>query len=592
MLKFIRKHQYGIMVAVAIVVIIAFTWFYQDLDLSAPDRGGTIYKVDGQSVNQDQATKIARSMTLAYELQQFNFVGQLDGFRDADTYVQNLLVMRKKAKELGIEASATDLRNELKGMRNFQTTSQDFDEARYQEFVADTLPALGYSEKDFLGFIGDLVAVKKLEEVVGAGLITTPSQQVINYQRTNEKISASKIQFLLANYEKDIQVSDEDIATHFDENKEKYKTPEKRQIEYVQFTEPLHPSRARLQNNQGQPPVIPTIPPPAGGGAPGEKKAPGQAPDSSGNTLTLETPAATEGGISLDSSGTTPLILALPEGAAEAQAEQDRLKQEQERNDEATHKANVRAYKQKVTDFGNRLIDDEEDLAELAQEYKLEIKKPAAFAQDTPPNELTAQAELVKDVFIRDANEVSDAIQGSAKKDYFYFRVLNIEEAADMTLDQAKEDIRKELTATRAKEAMDNAIEEKRQAMTDAIAGGQTFEEAAAAQELTVEALPEFQVSKPPTGQADSRVIVDTASNTAVNEISEPAATTIPEGSLLLYVSKRIAPEEQTDDQKKNMEEFLTRSLRSNAFRAWFAEQREAANIVSKTAPPEAAPAS
>ena len=64
MLAFLRKHQYGLMLFVAIIVIIAFTFFYNPNDRSSYGEQDAFW-IDGEGYNANEVSRIGRQLELA-----------------------------------------------------------------------------------------------------------------------------------------------------------------------------------------------------------------------------------------------------------------------------------------------------------------------------------------------------------------------------------------------------------------------------------------------------------------------------------------------------------------------------------------------
>ena len=143
MLEFLRKHQHGIMIVVAFIVIIAFVWFFNPYDARSGNLNATdALTVGNKSVTLKEVERQQRILQAATQLG-FSYTMQLlQPTFDVVDFTQNRLLMRQEARKLGIEPTEDDVLAAIGSHPSFQTTDK-FDQSRYDDAIENTLQPAG-----------------------------------------------------------------------------------------------------------------------------------------------------------------------------------------------------------------------------------------------------------------------------------------------------------------------------------------------------------------------------------------------------------------------------------------------------------------
>lgn len=245
------------MLFVAIIVIIAFTFFYDSGRGADDPSGATVFRAGGKDYS---AAHFERMLNL-YGLSRlfFEFEDKLTSERYFDegmtgrvqAFIYNLTIFRQKADALGIEASNEEITKEIQNNPRFRSQTGGYDPAAFDNFISN----LRVSQEDFFGLVRDKIRVEKLSELLAAGVSPSDGEVDTRYRLQNQKIVAYVITAPLEEAKESVEVSDEDIKEHYDENITKgnsLKTDEKRAIEYAFFSDPNY-----------VPPTPPVTPDPA-----------------------------------------------------------------------------------------------------------------------------------------------------------------------------------------------------------------------------------------------------------------------------------------------------------------------------------------
>ena len=110
-----------------------------------------------------------------------------------------------------------------------------FDLPRYTQFADNALAPMGFSEAQIEELVADQIALEKLKKILSAGVSVPESEMKRDYEQAYAKMDVSVVRFRSEDFDKDAQVSDDQIAKYFESQKAQLQTEEKRKIKFVQF---------------------------------------------------------------------------------------------------------------------------------------------------------------------------------------------------------------------------------------------------------------------------------------------------------------------------------------------------------------------
>lgn len=255
MLEFFRKHRGPFLITVAVIVIISFSiwggWKGKD---EVQDRSGeTFFTVYGKDYTGAEADRLGRYMRMMYMLQMFDLgQGLMQVAQDPDTrgndFIFNMLVLRHEMDKAGIHPSDDEAKAELQKLPGLQENGA-FSPARAQMAEAN-LGMDGLSGQDMLELMKLNMGFKKLQDLIGKNYLPSPLGVEKAYASRYQTLKISTIPFVLADFKKTAQVTDAEIQKYFDENKDTFKSAEKRAVSYVFFEEPKELDKKPLEEQQ------------------------------------------------------------------------------------------------------------------------------------------------------------------------------------------------------------------------------------------------------------------------------------------------------------------------------------------------------
>jgi len=243
MLEFFRRHRGAFLITLTIVIIISFSvwggWKPEgDKMATSSDTAFIIYD---KNYTVAEAQRLERYSQLAQLLQMYDLgQGLMMVAQDPDTrgndFVFNLLVLQKQMAELGVHPTDAEAKAELERLPSMQEEGKFSPQRAYN--IQQAVGMYGMSPADLLELAKLSIGFKRLQDLIGKNYVPSPVETEKAYAVRHQTVKIQTINFAIEDFKKTAQVKDEEIQKYYDENKETYKTEEKRAVSYVFFEEP------------------------------------------------------------------------------------------------------------------------------------------------------------------------------------------------------------------------------------------------------------------------------------------------------------------------------------------------------------------
>jgi len=235
MINILRKHSQWLMISITILVIISFVVLYNSTQFQNIGRG-TLATIYGQSLAKDDYERYARQARLAQSLGLYDLLqlGAAQGGLSVEAYTVNNIVVEHSATQLGIEPTEDQIGDEIKGLPAFQTNNS-FDPGKYQQFLTEQLPPLGFTGDEVEKLVRQDLKLKQLHSLIGSTVPASVVQFRQLYTLQNQKMVVSFIDYKLSDFEAKVTISDADLKKAYDQRKDSLKSPEQRSVDYVVF---------------------------------------------------------------------------------------------------------------------------------------------------------------------------------------------------------------------------------------------------------------------------------------------------------------------------------------------------------------------
>lgn len=261
MLEFFRRHRHAFLYTLTFIIIVSFAmwggWrksggdFGQGAKLT--DTAVTVY---GKDYTVADLQRAQRSVQFAqYYLQDYELLSALMSLSASrgmsgggmDT-LTNLFVLRHLMEQYGIRVSDAEARAALEKLPALQNNGK-FDMSRAQSLEANA-SAMGFDGEALLSIMKDTVGIRKLQDVVSKSYEASPLSTEKQYASSYQTFKGSKIVFETETFKKAATVTDEEVKKYYEENKEQYKSTEKRAVSYVFFENPKDLEKKPLEERQ------------------------------------------------------------------------------------------------------------------------------------------------------------------------------------------------------------------------------------------------------------------------------------------------------------------------------------------------------
>lgn len=398
----------------------------------------------------------------------------------AEKFFVGRVILRNARDEYGIHPSDDEVSEFIRKMRAFAEAPATpnpmggggaFDDKKYQEFVTKTIGRLGMTENDFLDLAADMLALSKLKNILGSGVVADRESVAMEDKLKKQTITANIARLDLGPFEEKIQPTEEEIKAYWEPIKDAFKTDLRRKFSYVLVT--------------------PVFPPEPADEDPKE---------------TIADVAATDEA----------------KEAAKKKREEEKALKKAKYDDE--RRAIQNTLDQSVSDFYDLMVENAgktagqtfEQLA-AADGYKWEVKTTDLFTQPKPPAELdlairaSSQGGKVVDELFRihpTTEEVSKYTppQPVGEGQWLIARLDGEEKVREQTFAEARAEARAKLIEEKSTAAMKTAAEEALKKIKDAVAAGKPFADAAKE-----------------AGMVESKAITDLTQSRRADSATEPA---------------------------------------------------------------------
>lgn len=527
MLQFFRRHRGAFLITLTVIIILSFSvWggWKKGRDAFA-NKGDAAFTIYGRDYTVTEMERYERYMQLMSMLQMFDlYQGLMMVAQEPETrgndLVFNLLVLQHEMDRMGIHPSDAEAKAGLEKLPALQENGQ-FSPQR-ANMVESNLGMYGFKSSDMLEIMKLNIGFKKLQDLLGKNYTPSPVETEKAYASRHQTLKISTASFALDDFKKQVQIKDEDIQKYYDENKETYKTTEKRAVSYVHFEE-ASPEPAKKPEDKK-----------AADAKPDEKKADDKKPEA-------------------------------PKEKTEEEKQKEKQKAQQDLVD-------------RVNKFNEATLDPKAKFEDIAKKLNEKAVAVPAFAKDSPPDAIKTEQEVIDAIFQlnKESRPISDPVKAS--KGYYIVGLAQVDEPKQQPLAEVKEKIKETLVTQKAQEAMSKAVNEARTAIQEGLKAGKKFDDIAREKKLTVSPQKELDIAQPAPDLENGFQIAREAEHTPAGEVAKAVDT--DKGAVLVYVhSKELRKRDDSANLRKSTEDSTARMERMHIFNAWFSQKRKEAKV-------------
>ncbi len=240
MLKAMRKNVKSLaptlwLVIIAFIITIFAVWGGAGR-LGEARATSTIAKVKNEKISADYYYQnlMQRLEMLSNEFQDINknLIQQLNIPQQVLEQIIQQTILLQKARELGITASDEELRERIRNYPVFQQDGKFVGFDVYKRILEwNRIPVSEFEEG-----VRKEIITNKVIQVLTAGIAVTPEELWESYKNKNESAQMEYVAAEADKMELKEEPSSSEIREYFDQNREKYKIPERREASVVFFS--------------------------------------------------------------------------------------------------------------------------------------------------------------------------------------------------------------------------------------------------------------------------------------------------------------------------------------------------------------------
>ena len=547
MIENLRKYT-GLIIVVFVILFISF-FFLDSRSVQNMSGGRPMLKIAGRTYNDREynnlgvaALELTSTLIRSGDFGLYSFLmglsaGASNQNDTAEKFFIGRMVLRQAKEEFGIHPGEEEISAYLRALQAFTGPDQKFSAEKYRTFIEKSMGRMGMTEKDLRDLVSDVLAHKKVNTIVGAGLGVDRDAVAKNLALENQQITGESAKLELSPYEEKIQPTEDEIKKYWEGISDSFTTEPRRKFTYII--------------------VAPVMP---------EEKAEAVVPES------------------------------LTDAAASDEVKKATAKkQDEEKAKRATDLAEERRKKQlevdsKVDDFLFKLEQQKgEGFEGLTKENGWEVKTSDLFTRTSPPKDLDISirsssrgGKAVDPLFQMDQtsdsfSKISEAI-AVGENQWVVARIDGEEKSRPKTYEEARAEARAQYISEKAAEALKAAANEAIAKIKTLLTAGKSF--ADAAKEAGIAETKTFNAivsSYRPDGATEPQNLFEATRNIDPSTVAD--AITESERAFILYVAKREVVKDANATRLDSEVTSRTTENETIAFTSWIAARTEEAKV-------------
>jgi peptidyl-prolyl cis-trans isomerase D len=239
MLDRMRRHKNWLKWSLAIVVV-TFVWLYipnfMKDEANTASNYGVVASVEGRDIT---VARFRRAYQRQIQMYRNAMGGNMDErmlrqFGIDQRVIQQLIdeeAALVEAGRQGISASDAEVRARIMAMPGLQENGQFIGNDRYRQLLEMANPPIRPHE--FEEDIRRSIVLEKFQGAVTDWITVADAEVDAEFDRRNEKVKLAVVAFPADKFKEAVAVTDADIASHFESNKDQYLIRDKRKIRYA-----------------------------------------------------------------------------------------------------------------------------------------------------------------------------------------------------------------------------------------------------------------------------------------------------------------------------------------------------------------------
>jgi peptidyl-prolyl cis-trans isomerase D len=249
LLSLIRKHAKSWLIKALIAIIAVVFIFYFGYSFKSGS-GVKIAYVNGEVISGPEYQKAYRNLVEQLQreykgLWNENLIKVFDlKNRAMETLINQKLVSRE-AKKIGLEVTEKEVQEKIMAYPPFQIRGR-FDEGRYRSLLQNNR----MKPEDFEALIAQELFQEKIQQFLMTFSPVTEKEVLDQYTYANRKVKISYALFQPDRYKASVKIDQSGVEKYFEEQKERYRIPERIKIAYVVFDPEVYKKDSKVDEEQ------------------------------------------------------------------------------------------------------------------------------------------------------------------------------------------------------------------------------------------------------------------------------------------------------------------------------------------------------
>ena len=145
----------------------------------------------------------------------------------------NRMILRQAKEEFGVHPGEEEISEYVRGMRAFAGPDGKFNEETYRNFIEKGIGRLGMTESDLRELAADVLASRKINSILGAGLGVNRDVVALDLALDNQRVNGSLARLDLDPFEEKIQPTDDEIKAYWETLQDAFMTEPLRKFTYI-----------------------------------------------------------------------------------------------------------------------------------------------------------------------------------------------------------------------------------------------------------------------------------------------------------------------------------------------------------------------
>jgi hypothetical protein len=229
-----KKFSRRVMLGILIIIIPAFVFWGVG---SLSDRPQPVGKIFGRTISIEDFMNSQQGIKIQILLNYFGDYAAMNSLLKNRNLINSMawerLVLLNAAREEKINVGNNDVMAFIAMHPLFQRGGV-FDKDIYASLLKN--PIISMSPREFEELIRQNIQVKMFRDMLLKGLEVSEEDLLEEYSKNNDKVSISYFLIDKDKFSEEITVSEEEARASYDENRDRFFSPEKVDVEYIEFS--------------------------------------------------------------------------------------------------------------------------------------------------------------------------------------------------------------------------------------------------------------------------------------------------------------------------------------------------------------------